>query len=152
LAVGGAWLIPGMEHSLKVPGRFDRLEQIAKFIEEAGEEAGLDTVAICRCQLAVDEACTNIIEHGYHGEDRGPIEIDCEGGGGEIVITIKDQARPFDAEDVPAPHLGDKLDEVQVGGLGVFFMRKVMDEVEFSHNGQGNKLVLVKRRETEPDE
>lgn len=136
-----------MESSITVPGRYDRLEQIAKFIEQAGEAAGLDTVAICRCQLAVDEACTNIIEHGYQGEDRGPIEIECEAGAGELVITISDQARPFDAEAVPQPQLGEDLDEVRVGGLGLFFINQVMDAVEFTREEAGNKLVLVKRRE-----
>jgi len=136
-----------MEYSLTVPGRYDRLEQIAKFVELAGEAAGLDTVAICRCQLAVDEACTNIIEHGYQGEDRGPIEIECAAGAGELVITISDQARPFNAEAVPQPQLGDDLDDVQVGGLGLFFMKQVMDAVEFTREEDGNKLVLVKRRE-----
>ena len=60
-----------MEHRLQVPGQFDHLEQISKFVEQSGVEAGLDTTAICRCQLAVDEACTNIIEHAYQGEGRG---------------------------------------------------------------------------------
>ena len=152
LAPGRGWLLAWMEHSLTVPGRYDRLEQIAKFIEQAGEAAGLDTVAICRCQLAVDEACTNIIEHGYQGEDRGPIEIECDGSAGELVITISDRARPFDAEAVPQPHLGDALEDVQVGGLGLFFMRQVMDAVEFTREDDGNKLVLVKRREAgEPE-
>ncbi len=140
-----------MDLRLTVPGRYDRLEQIAKFIEQAGQAAGLDEVAICRCQWAVDEACTNIIEHGYQGEDRGPIEIECEPGAGELVITISDQARPFVAEDVPEPQLGESLEALQVGGLGLFFMRQVMDAVEFTHEEGSNKLVLVKRR-AEPGE
>lgn len=136
-----------MERSLTVPGRYDRLEQIAQFIETAGEAAGLDTVAICRCQLAVDEACTNIIEHGYQGEDRGPIEIACEPLPGSLVITISDQARPFDSGAVPEPHLGDTLEDLQIGGLGLYFIRQVMDTVEFNREAGTNKLVLVKKRE-----
>jgi serine/threonine-protein kinase RsbW len=152
LAPGRGWQLAWMEHSLTVRGRYDRLEQIARFIEQAGEAAGLDTVAICRCQLAVDEACTNIIEHGYQGEDRGSIELECAAGQGELIITISDQARPFDAEAVPQPHLGDQLDDVQVGGLGLYFMRQVMDAVEFTREDGVNKLVLVKRREAgEPE-
>jgi serine/threonine-protein kinase RsbW len=142
-----AWSTFWMEHVLEVPGRYDRLEQIAKFIEQAGEAAGLDTVAICRCQLAVDEACTNIIEHGYQGEDRGPIEIACEPRAGELVITISDQARPFDDAAVPQPQLGDDLEELQVGGLGLYFIHQVMDKVEFTREAGTNKLVLVKKRE-----
>ena len=136
-----------MKRNLKVAGRFDRLEHIARFVERAGQEAGLDEVAICRCQLAVDEACTNIIEHGYEGEGRGDIDIRCEGGAGELVITIWDNAQPFDPTGVPSPHLQARLDEMPVGGLGLYFMKQVMDAVEFSHERGGNKLVLVKRRE-----
>jgi serine/threonine-protein kinase RsbW len=147
-----AWSPSWMEQVLKVPGRYDRLEQISQFIEQAGEAAGLDTVAICRCQLAVDEACTNIIEHGYQGEDRGPIEIACETGCGALVITISDQARPFNLESVPDPQLGNDLEELQVGGLGLFFIKQVMDAVEFTHEDGSNKLVLVKKRQAGAEE
>ena len=136
-----------MESRLHVPGRFDRLEQIAKFIEQAGAEAGLDETAICRCQLAVDEACTNIIEHGYEGEGRGDLDIVCEPGDGELTITIEDQAKPFDPDAVPEPHLNTTLEDIQIGGLGMYFMHQVMDAVEFQSEPGKNRLVLVKRRE-----
>ena len=138
-----------MEHRLHVPGQFDRLEQISKFIEQSALEAGLDETAICRCQLAVDEACTNIIEHAYAGEGRGNIDICCAPESGALVITIEDHGQPFDPNAVPAPQLNVDLAEMQVGGLGIYFMRQVMDAVEFSSAGGSNKLVLVKRREGE---
>lgn len=134
-----------MELRLTVPGQYDRLEQISKFIEQAGYKAGLDVVAVCRCQLAVDEACTNIIEHGYEGEGRGSIDIVCEPGQGELVITILDQAKPFDADAIPEPTLNTSLEKMQIGGLGLYFMRQVMDAVEFSSEAGSNKLVLVKK-------
>jgi anti-sigma regulatory factor (Ser/Thr protein kinase) len=133
---------------LTIPGRFDRLEQIARFVDQNGRAAGLDEVAICRCQLAVDEACTNIIEHGYSGEDRGDIEITCEGGDGELVITLSDHAPPFDPGAVPPPVLATGIDDAPVGGLGLFFMKQVMDAVEFRRDDGCNRLVLVKRRES----
>jgi serine/threonine-protein kinase RsbW len=136
-----------MEHQLQVPGRFDRLEQISKFIEQAGLEAGLDDTAICRCQLAVDEACTNIIEHAYEGEGRGSIELRCDADAGELTIIIEDQGKPFDPGSVPEPQLTTNLEDIQVGGLGLYFMKQVMDAVEFSYEDGSNKLVLVKRRE-----
>jgi len=137
-----------MDLRLTVPGRYDRLEQIAKFVEQAGRQAGLDEVAICRCQLAVDEACTNIIEHGYEGEGRGNIDLTCAPGAGELTITIVDYAKPFDPDAVPEPTLNTSLEDMQIGGLGLYFMRQVMDAVEFSSEDGNNKLVLVKRRET----
>lgn len=142
-----------MEFRLTVPGRYDRLEAISKFVEQAGQDAGLDEVAICRCQLAVDEAVTNIIEHGYEGEGRGDIDLvcDCRPSTGELVITICDQAKPFDPDAVPAPTLNTTLEDMQVGGLGLYFMRQVMDAVEFTYEDGGNKLVLVKKREPDAD-
>ena len=139
----------GMESHLQVPGRFDRLEQISKFIEQAGLEAGLDDSAICRCQLAVDEACTNIIEHAYEGEGHGNIDICCdpEPDAGELTIVIEDHGKRFDPDSVPTPQLNTNLEDMQVGGLGLYFMRQVMDAVEFSYQDGSNKLVLVKRRD-----
>src|SRR5512143_1975434 len=58
-------------HRLSISGRFDQLERVCEFIEHAAREAGLGEEGVGRCQLAADEACTNIIEHGYGGEGRG---------------------------------------------------------------------------------
>ncbi len=136
-----------MERKLVVPGRYDRLEQIAGFVEQCAQDAGLDELATCRCQLAVDEACTNVIEHGYQGENRGKIEIACRPGDGVLTITIRDQAPPFDLDSVPPPDLSASLEDLEVGGLGVYFIRQVMDDVRFTHENGHNKLVMVKRRE-----
>ena len=137
-----------MERTLTVPGRYDRLEQICEFVAGVAVEAGLDETAINRCQLAVDEACTNIIEHGYGGENVGVIDITCKAGHGELMIKIHDHAPPFDPADVPQPNLDAALDEMKIGGLGVYFMRQVMDVVEFSYENGGNTLTLIKRAET----
>jgi serine/threonine-protein kinase RsbW len=136
-----------MERKLTVPGRYDRLEQICDFVAQAATQAGLPAREASRCQLAVDEACTNIIEHGYEGEDRGLIEVACEGGDGELVITIQDWARRFDPSTVPEPNLKASVEDMGIGGLGIYFMRQIMDAVEFSYENGGNRLVLVKRKE-----
>lgn len=135
-------------YTLSVPGRYDRLEQICDFVAQAAQEAGLDETAINRCQLAVDEACTNIIEHGYEGEDKGQIDITCETAPGELVIKIHDHARPFNPGLVPQPKLEAAVEDLSIGGLGIYFMRQVMDAVEFLYENNGNTLVLVKRVES----
>ena len=135
-----------MERTLTVPGRYDRLEQICAFVAEAATEAGLDDMESNRCQLAVDEACTNVIEHGYDGEDRGQIEISCKAYPGELTIIIQDFAARFDPTSVSEPERGASLEEMRIGGLGLYFMRQVMDAVEFSYENGGNRLTLVKRK------
>jgi len=135
-----------MARKLTVPGRYDRLEQICAFVAEAAAEAGLDEIESSRCQLAVDEACTNIIEHGYDGEDKGQIEITCDARPGELMIAIQDWAARFDPTSVPDPRLDSTIEEMAIGGLGLYFMRQVMDAVEFSYENGVNKLTLIKRK------
>ena len=65
------------ERQLTIRGRYDRISDVRDFVTEAAQVAGLSARAQHHCQIAVDEACTNIIEHGYGGEDRGEIKIRC---------------------------------------------------------------------------
>lgn len=133
------------ESRLSVPARYDRIKQICAFVVDAANIAELDETSAFHCQIAVDEACTNIIEHGYKGEDKGHIEIVCDPTHGALKIQLIDQAPPFDIAKVPEPELGVSLDEMKVGGLGIYFMKKMMDEVSFSRIEGRNCLILLKR-------
>lgn len=134
------------ESRLVVPARYDRIKQACSFVVDAAESAGLDESAVFHCQIAVDEACTNIIEHGYKGEDRGEIEVACHVDPGVLRIELVDRAPPFDVTRVPEPQLNLPIEETTIGGLGIYFMKKMMDEVSFEHRNGVNRLVLVKRR------
>jgi serine/threonine-protein kinase RsbW len=135
-----------VKRRLTVPGRFEFLATIADFIAETGREAGFDQDMIFHVQMAVDEACSNIIEHAYQGQDKGDITLNCECGAQEWVISIYDQGHAFDPSTVPEPNLDAKLEDIKTGGLGLYFMRQLMDEVEFSFDtDRGNKLRMVKR-------
>jgi len=132
----------------KFPGRYDSLEPISKFVIQAAQRAGLDDAAVYAVQLAVDEAATNIIEHGYGGENRGDIRCRCDIVADGLRITLEDQAPPFNPGAVPDPQLNVALDDVRPRGLGLFFMRKMMDEVDFQFSAQGNSLTMLKRRKS----
>jgi len=131
--------------SLTLSSDVANLEIIADFVTKAAQKADLNEQDIFAVQLAVDEACTNIIEHAYAGE-LGDISLTCEVKPGECVITIQDKGRPFDPEAVPLPNLEGDLQKRRVGGLGLYFMRKLMDEVHFSFDtDKGNQVVMIKR-------
>lgn len=129
------------------PGRFSSLSAISDFVTQAAREAGLDEDAISAVQLAVDEACSNIIEHAYGGEDRGEIECTCYINAEGLTIVLRDQGRPFDPTRVPEPDPHPDLKNCPVGGLGLHFIRKMMDKVNFEFTpDSGNTLTMVKRR------
>jgi anti-sigma regulatory factor (Ser/Thr protein kinase) len=136
----------GLKRNLTVPGRFEYLAAIADFIAAAGREAGFAQDTIFHVQMAVDEACSNIIEHAYRGQGRGKIMLTSEcTKKGEWVLTIQDTGRPFDPRAVPKPNLNVKLDDIKTGGLGLYFMHQLMDKVEFSFGKRGNRLRMIKR-------
>jgi serine/threonine-protein kinase RsbW len=142
-----ATLIMANEHQVTVPGRYEKIVEVCDFVAAGAEEAGFDPDDIFRIQLACDEACTNVIEHAYGGEDQGTIQVSWHNDGQAFVITIRDQGRPFDPDEVPSPSIPsdpDAIDDLRIGGLGIFFMRKLMDEVYFSSNSRQNNLVMIK--------
>jgi len=129
------------------PAHFDQLEPIRQFTGQAAKDFGMTEAEIYAVQLAVDEACTNVIEHAYRGIEKGDIECTCDSDGKEMTILLRDHGRPFDPSTVPAPDLKADLKNRRVGGLGVYLMRRYMDEVRYEQLGEsGNLVTLVKRR------
>jgi len=127
------------------PGRFDSLAAIGEFVTSAAEDAGFDACAAYAVQMAVDEACTNIIEYAYGGEGRGDIECTCRISDDRLTVILHDYGRSFDPASVPEPDLDACLEDRKVGGLGLYFMRRLMDKVHFEFTpDSGNVLTMVK--------
>jgi len=93
----------------------------------------------------VDEASTNIMEHGYGQECPNRIDITCEPLENGLKVVIFDDAEPFDPCTVTEPDLNVSLEEVKPRGLGIFLMRKMMDDVKYATDPeQGNTLTMIK--------
>ena len=139
------------EQTTSFPGRFDSLAAIGEYVTRAAEAAGLDARSVEGVELAVDEACSNIIEHAYGGEGRGDIEVTYRIDGDGLTVLLRDYGSPFDPDGVAEPDLQAPLEERDAGGLGLHFMRQLMDQVRFEFTaGAGNVLTMVKRREVSP--
>ena len=146
----------GKKHVSTFPGRYDEIKKICTYVVAGAEEAGLDESDIFHVELACDEACTNIIEHAYEGEGVGDIIVSWQIDNDTFKITLQDNGRSFNPDAVPTPSIPTDqstqdaepdYDKLQVGGLGIHFMRKLMDEVTFSFDPDtGNTLQLIKKR------
>ena len=123
------------------------LSQIAEFVAEQARLAGLDEQRVFEIQMATDEACTNSIEHAYDGEPAGEIRVCCYIEDTDFVVRVTDFGREFNPDLVPQPDVTAPLEERSIGGLGLFFMRKLVDDIQFSFDPiQGNQVILRKRR------
>ncbi|HNT53692.1 MAG TPA: ATP-binding protein [Anaerolineaceae bacterium] len=131
------------------PGRYDSLEQIAAVVRQAAQDAGLDSQAVYAVETAVDEACSNIIEHAYGAEGLGDIECTLELDEKGLIIILLDHGQPFDPTHVKKPNPKRPLAERETGGWGLYIMQQWMDEVSFHFEDGANILIMHKhRRET----
>lgn len=139
------------EQTLVFPGQFKSLAAISELVAGAAEAAGFDERAVYAVQMAVYEACTNIIEHAYGGEGRGNIEITWRIRADTLTVILRDHGHPFDPTGVPSPDLEASLKERNGRGLGLYFMRRLMDEVRFEFGpDSGNVLTMVKYKRAAP--
>lgn len=123
------------------------LEKICDYVTDYAKLAGLNEKEVYAVQLAVDEASTNIIEHGYGNECPNRIDVTCDIQENGLKVVIFDDAEPFDPGSVPDPDINVPLEELKSRGLGIFLMRKMMDEVHYQSSPEkGNTLTMVKHR------
>lgn len=126
------------------------IPRVIDFVSEASAQAGVTPDLRFDLQLATEEACCNVIEHAYGGSG-GPLHIRFETRDGDVVITVRDHGWPFDPDAIAEPDMSIPLEDRSVGGLGLYLMRKLMDEVRFTFSETSNTLEMVKRGAV-PDE
>ena len=132
---------------------FENLERVRAFVGQEAQDCCLDEAAQYAVQLAVDEAFSNIIEHAYGGESQEKIECTCQVTESGLVITLRDCGRPFNPASIPTPDLEAELEDRDIGGLGLYFIQQLMDEVEFTFAREPetgkycNLLRMVKHKE-----
>jgi sigma-B regulation protein RsbU (phosphoserine phosphatase) len=129
----------------RIPARSDRLGEMRSAVRDCVEACGCSEVPTADIVLAVDEACQNIIRHAYKGDPDGAIELEIRREGEELIFSLLDDAPEID----PATVKHRELDDLRPGGLGTYFIRKVMDRADFlpSPRGAGNLLRMVRRIE-----
>jgi serine phosphatase RsbU (regulator of sigma subunit)/anti-sigma regulatory factor (Ser/Thr protein kinase)/transposase len=136
---------PTRRFSLKVPAEERHLAEIRDFVQETGEKLLIPNRILANTKLAVDEACTNIVKHGYKDVPAGPIEVVITGNGREFSIALRDQGRPFDFRNVQRPNLDMYVENRKRGGLGVFIVNQLMDDVRYRRGHDGNTMIMSKR-------
>ena len=127
---------------LELTADLGKLSRIRDFVGEAVVALGIDASALDDLLLAVDEAVTNILIHGYGGP--GEIELEISVYGADALIRLRDQAPAFDADfdhmvDLRAPGGRQKP-----GGLGLYLIQNAMDKVSHRVVDGGNELTMTK--------
>jgi anti-sigma regulatory factor (Ser/Thr protein kinase) len=133
--------------TVQYAAKFEYLDEIREFVGEIARAGGFSDKDVYNIQLATDEAASNIIEHAYENIPDGVLELSCGMQGDAIKIILIDHGESFDPSEVPLPDLKADLSDRKIGGLGIFLMRKLMDEVHYEpRSDKSNVLTMIKRK------
>jgi serine phosphatase RsbU (regulator of sigma subunit)/anti-sigma regulatory factor (Ser/Thr protein kinase) len=130
-----------------IPAKMIALREIRDFIEQIGKKFKFSEKVVNSFKLVVEEACTNIIRHGYLDIKDGKITVRAIIRRLSLTIVIIDQGKSFDPRQLKNPDLQKYVQIGKKGGLGIFMMRKLMDDIQYHVTSHGNELRLTKTRE-----
>src|SRR5919106_3194814 len=130
--------------TVQFAAKFEYLDEIREFVGAIARDGGFSDKDVYNIQLATDEAASNIIEHAYEKISDGVLDLSCGVKDDRITIVLTDHGESFDPSEIPLPDLKADLSNRKIGGLGVFLMRKLMDEVHYEANNKGNVLTMTK--------
>jgi serine/threonine-protein kinase RsbW len=132
--------------TLHVPSSTENLALIREFVTAVGTQAGFTDDEVARLELAVDEACTNVIEHAYGHDITKEVVVRAIFDNEELRIDVVDTGRGFNPLTLPQLSLEQLVAERRSGGLGMQVIRRIMDQVSYEMiPGQKNELHMVKR-------
>lgn len=115
---------------------------LVAFVGSYAEALGIPRRRSLQLKLAVEEAAVNICRHAYE-RPPGEVAIALSHQEDRLTVELRDDGVPFDPLSLGEPEIASSLEDRQIGGLGIFLIGKVMDEVRYRRDGSSNVLTLV---------
>lgn len=133
---------------ITIVNRRTEFARVSSLVDQLGAEHRLPQEVIADVCVALDEILTNIVDYAYTNDAEHEIRIRFEVLDNVLKVVIEDDGAPFNPLAIPAPDVSAPLHERRVGGVGIHFVRKLMDEVTYDRAGERNRFVLRKRFKT----
>ena len=134
-----------MEKSLILANDIAEISKLATFIDEIGEEFSLAPDVVFNLNLVLEEAVVNVINYAYPKEEHQSIYLSASLRKGSIVLILTDTGKEFDPTMAPDVDITLSADEREIGGLGIFLIRQIMNEVKYERIDGKNILTLEKK-------
>ena len=133
-----------MEKEIKLTNNMSEISRLEIFIEELGEELGLLPETTMNINLALEEAVANIILYAYPSDEQREILLKVTTSSEQIIFLLTDKGVSFDPTQEEDADITLPIDERPIGGLGIFLIRKIMNEVTYERIEGENKLMMKK--------
>ena len=133
-----------MRKELKLKNQMGELERVNQFIEEIGEELGLDLEMQMNLNLVMEEMVVNIISYAYPQGTTADIELVAETEGKELKFVLSDQGKEFDPTLSQSADMDTNPAERELGGMGIYIVKNIMNEVTYQRL-EGRNLLTMKK-------
>jgi serine/threonine-protein kinase RsbW len=130
---------------ITIVNRGSEIARVAGLLDQLGAEHHFAPEMVADIQIALDEVLTNVAKYAYTDNAEHKIHIGFRVIDNVLEAVIEDDGAPFNPLAIPAPDVGAPLHERRVGGVGIHFVRNLMDTVVYDRVGERNRLVLRKR-------
>ncbi|MBO4897864.1 MAG: ATP-binding protein [Clostridia bacterium] len=130
---------------LKVPAKLEKLDEILDFAGSLLEANGASVQVCTQVRMALEELYANVTLYAYPKGEDGWVEIRADVTDGVAAFQIIDAGKPFDPLAKPDPDILLSGEERAIGGLGIYMVKTMMDEVEYEYSGGCNRLTLRKK-------
>lgn len=131
---------------LRMPARLENLGRFIESLSDCARAQGFAQEKIGQIELAAEEALVNVFRYSYPGQP-GDVEMTCRLEGERFAVEIIDSGIPFDVTAMPVPEVTGGTREREPGGLGIYFIKKMMDEVRYRRDNDRNILTLIIRKD-----
>ena len=134
-----------MEKSIILANEISEITKLNAFIEEIGNEFSLTPDIVFNLTLVLEEAVVNVINYAYPKEEHQFIYLSARLHEGSIIFVLTDTGKEFDPTLAPEADVTLGAEDRQIGGLGIFLIRQIMNEVKYERIEGKNVLTLEKK-------
>lgn len=132
-----------MEKELAITNSIEELTKLPSFVEDVCDTLGWGPEKVFNLNLVLEEALSNVVLYAYPEGEQHNIYVSAYTTSDDLVFQIKDTGKPFDPTQVPDVDTSLSAEERQIGGLGVFLIKQIMDRVEYQRQDGQNILTLT---------
>lgn len=133
-------------YKISVQASTEHLSEVRDFVSEHAADFGFNSQEVADIRLAVDEAYTNIIKHAYHNNADETVDIELGYDKTKFWVTLLDTGNTFDISNYSKPDICQRIKDKKRGGVGVFLIQKLMDDVEYQTEDSTNTIRMTKKK------
>lgn len=133
-------------YKISVQASTEHLSEVRDFVSEHATDFGFNSQEVADIRLAVDEAYTNIIKHAYQNNADETVDIELGYDKSKFWVTLLDTGNTFDISNYSKPDICQRIKDKKRGGVGVFLIQKLMDDVEYQTEDSTNTIRMTKKK------